>query len=181
MSYLDDELRKALAPEDPPEGFADRVVARIAEAEREPALAAPRASRWWTAAAAAALVVAAITWVAVPSNQTPNPGPSGTIATAPSTGQPRVEPPPPDEPISTTAPERGEELSAISEQHDPPIKMVSYVKRARPVRRAVPRRDALTEEEWKAAQQFMLAMSITNEKLKPVQRYLPSTHEGPKT
>lgn len=51
MDWLEDELRKALARENPPPGFADRVIGRA----RGKLLRMPR---WYAAAAAAALVVA---------------------------------------------------------------------------------------------------------------------------
>jgi anti-sigma factor RsiW len=64
MSRLDDALREALRREDPPEGFTERVLARI---ERRPEQQAPwrgwlaglRAPslRWATAFAAAGLVI----------------------------------------------------------------------------------------------------------------------------
>lgn len=51
MSRLDDELKYALRREEPPPGFADRVLAR-AEA-RQPA------RRWWPVAIAATVLLAA--------------------------------------------------------------------------------------------------------------------------
>ena len=51
MDWLEDELRKALAREDPPEGFAERVLARSAR-ERS------GGARRWLAAAAMVVVAA---------------------------------------------------------------------------------------------------------------------------
>jgi hypothetical protein len=50
MSRLDDELKQALEREDPPPGFAARVLAQV-ESRRNH-------RRWWTAAIAAALMLA---------------------------------------------------------------------------------------------------------------------------
>lgn len=58
MSDLDDELRNALRREEPPPGFAERVMARVQSAP-------PPARRWWMlpqlrwAAVAAAVIVLA--------------------------------------------------------------------------------------------------------------------------
>lgn len=67
MSRLDDELREALRREEPPEGFAERVLARIERRpERAPAwrgwLAGFRAPRlrWATAFATLALVIGGV-------------------------------------------------------------------------------------------------------------------------
>jgi len=71
MSRFEDELRRALRREEPPDGFAERVMARIQNRDREAAgvraaagpwrrlLAAFRAPRlrWATACAAAVLLV----------------------------------------------------------------------------------------------------------------------------
>ncbi len=51
MDDLENQLRRAFAPEDPPAGFAARVMART---RREKRMATPR----WVAAAAAVLVLA---------------------------------------------------------------------------------------------------------------------------
>jgi hypothetical protein len=74
MSRLEDELRKALRREEPPAGFAERVLAAV-EAEKERASLAPPASTktggWWrglfpqfplrlAAGCAAALMIAAV-------------------------------------------------------------------------------------------------------------------------
>lgn len=45
-SKLEQELRKALRPVEPREGFAERVMARVAASEREEA--ARGRSRWWS-------------------------------------------------------------------------------------------------------------------------------------
>jgi hypothetical protein len=50
MDWLEDELRRALAREDAPEGFAERVMARTARR--------PVAARRWLAAAAMVVVAA---------------------------------------------------------------------------------------------------------------------------
>ena len=50
MDWLEDELRKALAREDPPDGFADRALGRA----RRKVLTMPR----WLAAAAALILIA---------------------------------------------------------------------------------------------------------------------------
>jgi hypothetical protein len=59
MNWREDDLRRALARREPPEGFAERVVARLSEAR-------PPARRWprWLAAAACLLVLsgAAAEW-----------------------------------------------------------------------------------------------------------------------
>jgi hypothetical protein len=59
MSWGEDDLRRALARREPPEGFAERVVARLSEAR-------PPVRRWprWLAAAACLLVLsgAAFEW-----------------------------------------------------------------------------------------------------------------------
>jgi hypothetical protein len=51
MDWLEDELRRALAREDPPDGFAERVMARSARG--------PSGARRWLAAAAMVVVVVA--------------------------------------------------------------------------------------------------------------------------
>ena len=50
MDWLEDELRRALAHEDPPDGFAERVMARSARG--------PSNARRWLAAAAMVVVAA---------------------------------------------------------------------------------------------------------------------------
>ncbi len=50
MDWLEDELRRALAREDPPDGFAERVMARSARG--------PSGARRWLAAAAMVVVAA---------------------------------------------------------------------------------------------------------------------------
>jgi len=50
MDWLEDELRRALAREDPPDGFAERVLARSRRA--------PSSPRRWLAAAAMVVVAA---------------------------------------------------------------------------------------------------------------------------
>lgn len=50
MDWLEDELRKALARENPPAGFADRVTGRKRKVLEMP--------RWYAAAVAAALLIA---------------------------------------------------------------------------------------------------------------------------
>ena len=50
MDWLDEELRRALARQEPPDGFAERVMARRARA--------PWGTRRWLAAAAMVVVVA---------------------------------------------------------------------------------------------------------------------------
>jgi hypothetical protein len=54
MDWLDEELRKALGREDPPPGFADRVLLRT----RRKIFAIPLAAPRWFAAAAALILVA---------------------------------------------------------------------------------------------------------------------------
>ena len=58
MNELDDELRKALRREDPPAGFAERVMRRVNEQQpvRQAAVMRPSFMRW----AAAAVLVAAL-------------------------------------------------------------------------------------------------------------------------
>lgn len=56
MTYLDDELRRALCRREPPPGFAERVLGRAGEQPPERKLDAPRPSWLWRWAAAAALV-----------------------------------------------------------------------------------------------------------------------------
>jgi ferric-dicitrate binding protein FerR (iron transport regulator) len=65
MKPLDDELRNALKRKEPPEGFADRVLARLEHAPRERKLMRRPASLWrrpalrWVAVAAACLLAVA--------------------------------------------------------------------------------------------------------------------------
>ena len=58
MNELDDELRKALRREDPPAGFAERVMRRVKEQQptRQAPVTQPSFMRW----AAAAVLVAAL-------------------------------------------------------------------------------------------------------------------------
>lgn len=46
MKHIEDELRKALVEVTPPEGLAERVLARVAERERERHTARPRGIGW---------------------------------------------------------------------------------------------------------------------------------------
>lgn len=59
---LERELMAALRPVDPPPGFADRVLARVAEPQqpaRGKVLHMPSPARWWTGAIAATLLIGA--------------------------------------------------------------------------------------------------------------------------
>ena len=65
MNHIDEELRKALKRVEPPDGFADRVLARVAEERARPGLL-DRIRAWfatpqlrWAAAAAMCLVMVA--------------------------------------------------------------------------------------------------------------------------
>ncbi|HUF17421.1 MAG TPA: hypothetical protein VMS12_05180 [Thermoanaerobaculia bacterium] len=64
MMQFDNEVKQALQRMDPPDGFADRVMARIAsEGQRSEAPAGsmiPISGRWWRSLAAAALVTVLI-------------------------------------------------------------------------------------------------------------------------
>jgi negative regulator of sigma E activity len=57
MSDFEKQLRDALRPVDPADGFADRVMARI---EREPARKRSRILRWLPAAFAASMLVSVV-------------------------------------------------------------------------------------------------------------------------
>jgi hypothetical protein len=56
---LEKRIARALAPVDPPAGFADRVLAALPK-EREAIAATPRPRRWWMPASLAASLLAAL-------------------------------------------------------------------------------------------------------------------------
>jgi hypothetical protein len=152
MSHLDDELRSALRPEAPPDGFVDRVLARL-PAEPPQALERPGVGRMWWLAAAAALAVAAIgLWLALPR------APEPAVASAP-VAAPRPAPVDsilPGEP-GVTSSRAG---SALPSGGRRPIS----ARRPRPVR---VREDA---EALRAAEQLRMALEFASVKLRETQR-----------
>jgi hypothetical protein len=152
MSNLDDELRSALRPEAPPDGFVDRVLARL-PAEPPRALERPGAGRMWWLAAAAAIAVATLgLWLALP--RAPEPIVAGTPATAP--GPAPVTSILPGEP-GVTPSRTG---SALPREGRRPIS----ARRLRPVR---VREDA---EALRAAEQLRMALEFASVKLRETQR-----------
>jgi hypothetical protein len=162
MSDLEKELGLALRREEPPEGFAERVLARIAE--EPPAI--PRSRRrprvlYGMAATAAAAAIAGVfalgAWrVASPLPGTDTAGPQQVADTAPApdiepvppTKEPRVVPPP----LSRRAPTKTKRPGATH-------------------RRSTPRKEETTLAEARHAQeQLMLALRIASDSLGTARR-----------
>jgi hypothetical protein len=184
MSNLDDELRLALTREEPPEGFAERVLARLPREASNVVEMRPRRrmAPAWLAAAAALVLVALSAWAMLTRPESA-PEPVSIArdveAPAPSTG------PLPSE----TKPEEGEKppvTEAPTGKHGPRIEIATERRRRAPSRKprfetVAHREPAIDEAEWRAAEQFMLAMSITNEKIKTVRRNVLDTRAVPET
>jgi hypothetical protein len=164
MNDLEKELGLALRREDPPEGFADRVLARVANeprSEAAPVLPFARRRSWVyaVAAAAAVLVFAFGVWrVATPSQ----PAVVGSAA-APYAERPKqpdtANPPPVVLTPHVVAP--------------PPLVRVATPRTPRraPVRRtARPRNDPSLAEAERAKDQLMLALRIASDQLGSARR-----------
>ena len=181
MSNLDDELRLALTREEPPEGFAERVLARLPREASNVVEMRPRRrmAPAWLAAAAALVLVAGGTWAMLTRPESA-PDPVSIAGD--------VEPPAPSTP-SETKPEESEKppaTQAPTGKHGPRIEIARDTPRRAPSRKprfetVAHRAPAVDEAEWRAAEQFMLAMSITNEKIKTVQRNVLDTRAVPET
>lgn len=173
MSKLEDDLRQALRREEPPEGFADRVLARLPAAEPAKVVEMrprPRPAPLWAAAAAAAVVAAGALWMALPQ-----PGPPVNLASN-AAGPPVVEVTPP--PVEVTQPD------VVPENEPPKPRTIVRTNTGRHRRRAQPARPAaapILEAERRAAEQFVLAMQITSAKLEPVQKHLLAPRAVPET
>jgi hypothetical protein len=181
MSNLDDELRLALTREEPPEGFAERVLARLPREDANVVEMRPRRrmAPAWLAAAAALVLVAGGTWAMLETP--PDAPPPIPVAGG---GTPTTSPTPLE-----TKPEEGEKppvTPAPTGKHGPRIEIVRDTPRRAPSRKprfetVAHRAPAVDEAEWRAAEQFMLAMSITNDKIKTVQRNVLDTRAVPET
>ena len=181
MSNLDDQLRLALTREEPPEGFAERVLARLPR-EASNVVEMPARRRWaplWLAVAAALVVAIGGTWAVFQGPEGgPDPNPvAGTV-------------PPPTPPANAnTSPEDDPKPPVTygpTNKHRPPVEITRTNRRNKPARKprletVAPREREIDEVEWRAAEQFVLAMSITNEKIKTVRRNVLDTRAVPET
>ena len=152
MSQLDDELRTALAREEPPAGFADRVLARL-PAEAPTAAAARRvAPRTWLAAAAAFGLATSGVWLMLP--RAPGVERVGLVQPTPLAR--------PDPPAPTAKPD-----PPPAPKGDPPTTAPAPSKRTP---RPVPRRTRDDAEALHAAEQLRTAIGVTSDKLRLTQR-----------
>lgn len=165
MNSIDHELRAALKREEPPEGFADRLLEALPPKPATVVLLPPRRHSWrpWAAAAAAAVVLTGVAWIGLrqPAHEqitavTDAPAPKGPIFD----GGRDVRPP------------KGTAEPGTAPGVAPGAPEAPAVRRGR--RRETPattvamrERDA---EAYLAARQLRLALTITNEKLRVAQR-----------
>lgn len=164
MNDLEKELGLALRREDPPEGFADRVLARVAN-EATPRPAARRRSWVYAVAAAAAVLVFAFgVWKVATPSQPPVVGSTTVPYVAPPT-QPGTENPPPLAPAPPVA--------------TPPRVVTPKTPRVAPVRRtARPRNDPSVAEAARARDQLLLALRIASDQLGSARRLvLEESHQ----
>jgi hypothetical protein len=168
MNHLDEELRRALRREEPPAGFAERLLERLPAAT--PPVVVPMPARGRAkprfALVAAALLVAAtggVAFVAIPRSNMPK-----DISEAGRQAPPLLpDPTPPAQegpPVVEPAPEPG----------GPPS--THY---RRPVRRATQRVD--DEAGRKAVEQLRLALHITGDKLNVARREAHETLAVPQS
>jgi len=150
MNNLDEELRRALGREEPPAGFAERVLERLPAATSNvvPISARGRkAPRFALAAAAALAVMTAGVWYAIPRGDSTNAKPETTMLL----GVEEPGPPPPPTPnITSTAPKA----------------------KPAPRRHVRPEQRPSTEdaEALRAAEQLRLALHITGDTLNVARR-----------
>jgi hypothetical protein len=164
MNDLEKELGLALRREDPPEGFADRVLARVANEPRSeeaaPVLPFARRRSWIyaVAAAAAVLVFAFGAWRVATPSQSPVVG-SAAPPYVESPKQPDTANPPPV-------------VSAPPVVSSPRVtRVATKTPRVAPVRRAArPRNDPSVAEAERARDQLMLALRIASDQLGSARR-----------
>jgi hypothetical protein len=156
MNNLDQELRRALAREEPPAGFAERVLERLPSAPSNvvPISARGRGTPRFAFAAAAALAIAtAGVWYAIPRGDmhtaAPIPRESGT---APAQGGP----------VDTTM------LFGVDQPEPPPPPKPAPAPRRRA--RPAPRPSTEDAEALRAAEQLRLALHITGDTLNVARR-----------
>jgi hypothetical protein len=174
MSDLEKELTLALKREEPPEGFAERVLARVAE--EPPAIPGSRRrprvlyglSATAAAAAAAAAILAFGAWrVASPLPESESVNPVRTASIPPEKRSDLVAPAPPALATPSPAPKRGTGKAK---------------RRVATGRQATPRQEAPTLAEARHAQeQLMLALRIASDSLGTARRMVIEESREPGT
>jgi hypothetical protein len=164
MSDLEKELGLAMRREAPPEGFAERVMARIAEEQPTIQTRRPRTRLAGLAALAAAAAIAVFAfgaWRA--AAPTPDRNPSLAASDAP-----RVEAPPSAPRTETLAPAIPPPAARRSAPAKSPRRAVA--------RRAAPRpEDPSVAEAQHAKEQLLLALRITSDSLETTRRLVVSS------
>lgn len=167
MKHLDEELRRALRREDPPAGFAERLLERL---PAEPPVVVPMPARGrkttrFTLAAAAALAVATGgVWLAIPRSDIQK----EVVAIPAPTPAPAPLPPPVHPPID---PAPGDPKG--------PLEITGRAPTPRPVRLRRPSRPVEDVEAIRAAEQLQVALQITGTKLNVVRREVRETRSVP--
>jgi len=159
---IDEELKIALRREEPPEGFAERVLARLPE-RVAPETASnvvpfrPRRSTTILSGIAAAALLGAFGSLAFMLPRAAEPARTANVVPAP---QPDVAPTEPPPVASATAPPTGN------------LPVVAPVKYTRPRPKPRPEQPAVDEEGERATQQLLLALRVTGDKLATVKESL---------
>jgi hypothetical protein len=174
MNHLDEELRSALRREEPPAGFAERILDRLPAAPSnvvDMPVRGRSSTRFALAAAAALAVATGSVWLAIPHSDIQSTGPNTTVAVAPA-------------PADDTKPV----TSVVEPPTNTGIVMGSYPPRSSPPRRHVrvapapvpsPAPEAQDEEAIRAAEQLQLALHLTNDKLNVARQELRETAAVP--
>ena len=174
MSHLEDELRKALRRENPAEGFAERVLARLPAEPAKVVELRPRPRRAFFLAAAAAAVIAVAAGAAWMALSVPDAGSNGSA----------VAVTPPATPVATPAtPGPLEAPAEVLPVTPAPPPQIATADKPRKPRRApkTSRREQPSDLERQAAEQFLLAMQITSDKLDAVQKEILEPRAEPGT
>ncbi len=167
MKHLDEELRRALRREDPPAGFAQRLLERL---PAEPPVVVPMPARGRTptrftlAAAAALAVVTGGVWLAIPRSDIPK-----EVVAIPAPVAPPAAPAPP---IGTAIDTRPGDSKG-------PLEVTGPTPTTRPVRLRRTPRPVDDVEAIRAAEQLQIALQITGTKLNVVRREVRETRSIP--
>ncbi len=167
MKHLDEELRRALRREDPPAGFAERLLERL---PAEPPVVVPMPARGRTptrftlAAAAALAVVTGGVWLAIPRSDIPK-----EVVAIPTSEAKPVTPAPPVRPT----------IDATPEDSKGPLEVTGPMPTSRPVRLRRTPRPVEDPEAIRAAEQLQIALQITGTKLNVVRREVRETRSVP--
>jgi hypothetical protein len=183
MNNLDEELRRALRREEPPAGFADRVLASLPPAPANVAEfpARRRLPSRFTLAAAAALAAVATgsIWLAIPRGPIDGAsGPALTPAVATTSTTPGTTPGVPAVPPPTTGPALYGPSTVVVAVADTPSSGTRAAARPRTPR---PAQHGDAVEALRAAEQLRIALHITEDKLNVARREVRETAAVPES